>query len=548
MKRPICLSFAAAILLLSTIGNAQPPLYKNLPPAANHIYSIRLGQIVTKGDLLTLLNSLPPSKDPKAGMVINFLKDPSSTGVDISHEILIAQITAAGTGADTVSYTQVLVPITDSAKFRKTLAGAMKDLHIHRLPGKGNTTYKDKMAMAWNDQLLVITLGSAESSGSSISDSATVFANPGKKPIAAPVHKAPPAVHRSVGELSLEKSLAALAGFPANPLLTDQRFVSGFAGDEDVHSWSTRMDIMQTIAKLGKKFAAKSFAMQGKSFPDYSNLSQMPHPPVLSTFNFADGRIVFHMTTFNKPEDGPIYQKMFDRPINKDMLARIPNAGLLLGVAAMHINPSAIPDAMERYHTRQMVDSMLGKKGLTISDVSAIFGGDILVAVMGDTTAASDTSKKRINIYFVATLGDPAKMMQVAAKLAGSTDAADTAQMAKMKKLTEKMVIRDNTLVISGSQEMAKKYFDNTDRRSTSLIADNSAQDFVIDLKTVSAYMSTTMTGNPKVMVATRVFERLDKVELRTSLPDGNNTNMTFQIVTGDPSTNSLKYLLSLLH
>src|ERR1700722_11814765 len=184
MKRPIYLSFAAAILLLSTIANAQSPLYKNLPPTAKHIYSTRVGQIVTKGDLLPPLNSLPPSKDPKAGMVVNFLKDPSSAGVDISHEILIAQTTAAGTGADTVSYTQILVPITDSSKFRKTLVGAMKDLHIHRLPGKGNTTYKDKMAMAWNDQLLVVTLGSAESSGTG------------------PTHKAAPAVHRSIGELS----------------------------------------------------------------------------------------------------------------------------------------------------------------------------------------------------------------------------------------------------------------------------------------------------------------------------------------------------------
>jgi hypothetical protein len=49
-------------------------------------------------------------------------------------------------------------------------------------------------------------------------------------------------------------------------------------------------------------------------------------------------------------------------------------------------------------------------------------------------------------------------------------------------------------------------------------------------------------------MVAARVFEKLDKIEFTNGKMDGNNMSITFQIVTGDPSTNSLKTLLSLLH
>jgi hypothetical protein len=277
-------------------------------------------------------------------------------------------------------------------------------------------------------------------------------------------------------------------------------------------------------------------------------MGQIPHPPVLSTFSFENGRIVFRATTFNKPEDAAVLQRVYDRPINKDLLARVPG-GLLLGWGAAHLNTAAFPDLLDKYGTRHMLDSILGKKGLSVSDISGIFGGDFLIAALADTTATTDTTKKKVQVYFVATLGDPAKMMQVAAKVVASNGVSeDTAQMAKMKKLADKLVIRDNLLVISGSKELANKYFDNQARRPTGPIeTDKSFQRLVIDLKAVSTYAAASMASNPKAMVMARILQQLDKVELN-SMSDGNNTVMTFQIVTGDPSTNSLKTLVSLMH
>jgi hypothetical protein len=512
-----------ATSLLPTIAHSQSPnpLYQHLPPSANHIYSIRLGQIITKGELLGLLNNIP-MKDPNAAKFLNILKDPASAGVDIDHEILIAQIAASGNGADTLSFTQIIVPLTDSAKFRSAF---MKGEHVHHAPGKGATVTHAKDAMSWNDRLLVATQISIE------------------RPAPGTAHKPAPGVHRPLGEQALEKSLASLVGYPTNALLTDQRFVAAFATDEDVHAWSTRMDFMAMISKFAKKMAAKSPAMQGKPFPDYNNIGQIPHPPVLSTFSFENGRIVFRMTTFNKPEDAAILQRIYDRRINKALLARVPG-DLLLGWGAVHFNPAALPDLLDKYQTRQMVDSMLGKKGLGVSDIAGIFGGDFLVAALADTTATTDTTKKKVHVYFVATLGDPAKMMQVAAKVAASSSAsADTVQAAKMKKLADKMVIRDNLLVIGGSKELANKYFDNkgrpSDPPSTGPIErDTSFQRLVINLKAVSAYVLASMPANPKAMLMARILQQLEEVKLNTTF-DGNNTVLTFQIVTGDPSTNS---------
>lgn len=538
MKKRTSLSFVLTAMLLSTIANGQSPnpLYQHLPPSADHIYSVRLGQIITKGDLTGLLTTIPV-KDSNTAKFINVVTDPAAAGVDLDHEILVAQTTAAGTGADTLNFTQIFVPLTDSAKFRRSF---MIHEHIHHVAGKGATISHGNEADAWNDHLWVMTIASLESPGSASAPKQT----PGsaRKPAAA--------TRRPLHEAALVKSLAALAGFTGTPWLTDQRFLTGFATDDDMHAWSRKMDFMGLMSKLMKKMAAKNPALRNGAFPAYGNLnSQAPHPPILSTFNFADGRIVFRITTFSKPEDAAVIQRVYDRPANKDLLARIP-AGLLLGFADVHFNPAAIPALLDKYHTRQMVDSMLGKKGLNIDDISGAIGGDFLVAALGDTTTTTDTAKKKLDIYFVATLGDPSKLMRLSAKMMAGAGAADTAKAAKMKKLADKMVIRDNLLVISNSKEMALKYLDNTDRRSTALLgdADKSVAAIVIDLKAVSAFMTATQSGNPKSMVIARVLEKLDKVEVSSRLSDEGNTVGTFQIITGDPSTNSLKTIVSLLH
>jgi hypothetical protein len=540
MKRPARLSFAATLLLVVAIatlpstmacGQSPNPLYQHLPPSANHIYSVRLGQVIAKGELLPILGSLPNSKDSNFTAVLDILKNPASIGVDINHEILIAQTTASGEGADTLSFIQVLVPLTDSAKFRAFFHKNSSSLHIRKVPGKGVTISNGKECTAWNDRLLVITHATFEMPGA---DS---------------THKKVPEVRQPLRDLLVDKSLAALAGFPNNPLLADQRFIAGFSTDEDMHAWSTKMDFMSMISKFAKKMAAKNPAMHGKPLPDYGNMSRIPHPPVLSTFNFENGRIAIRITTFSKPEDADVLHRLYDRPINTELLARVPG-GLLLGCAALHFNAAAVGDVMDKYGSRPMLDSMLGKKGLSLSDITPVFGGDFMVAVLADTSATSDTAKPKINFYVVATLGDPAKMMQLAGKLASGNGAAigDTAAMAKMKKLADKIVVRDNTLVISGSKEMANKYFDNHDRRSTSLLDEgNSTYAMAIDLKAVSKFAAASMSDNPKAMLIARVLERLEKIEL-TSKMDGNNTVLTFQIVTGDTSTNSLKTLVGLLH
>jgi hypothetical protein len=118
-----------------------------------------------------------------------------------------------------------------------------------------------------------------------------------------------------------------------------------------------------------------------------------------------------------------------------------------------------------------------------------------------------------------------------------------------MKKLADKLVIRDNMLVVSSTREMAQQYFSNHDRRSTALAGDdNSPVRIAVDLKAVGSFIGQSMASNPKAMIFTRILEKLDKIDFSSTMPDGNNLTMTFQIITAEPSTNSLSTLMSILH
>jgi hypothetical protein len=511
MKKPVYLFLTAAALCLSAIAYSQSPnpLYQHLLPSASHIYSIRLGQIIAKGELTALLNSIPV-KDSNATKFLDVIKDPASAGIDLSHEILIAQTTPSGNGADTLTFTQFLIPLTDSAKFRRVTTTSSD--HVHRVPGKGATVSLAKLSIVWNDRFFVVTQVSAEKR-----------------------------------ELALEKGLATLAGYPTNPLLTDQRFLAGFASDDDMHAWAPKADFTNLFGKAIKKMLAKDTSTHANPFKNFPNFDQAPHPPILTTFNFANGRIVFRLTTYNTPEDAAILRRGMDRPFNTDLLARIPG-GPMLGYSAMHFNPTVFPEIMKTHPTLHLLDSILEKKGLSLNDLTAVFGGDFLFAAVGDTNAMTDTTKKKVNMYFVATLGDPAKLMQLTAKLMAANNSIDTAKASRMKKLANRMMIRDNILVIGSSKEMAQKYFDNTARRPIIIPDNKSSQYLTVDLKAVSTFVAASMSSNPKAMIFARILEKLDKIEMTSGLSDNGNTEVTFQIITGDPSTNSLKTLVSLLH
>jgi hypothetical protein len=533
MKKSPGLSLLAIGLLLSVVSYAQSgnPLYRHLPPNADHVTEINYSQISGKGNLGAILNAIPSVGDPSADFLLSILRDPAAAGIDLSHNVVIAQTTAGGKGADTLNFSYIICQLSDSAKFRTGLAKSIHYLHFHRIPGKGTTTSAAvaKMGLAWNDQVVVATIGSPD-------------------PLKTGGKSGSVESHRPIAELAATKSQTALAGFTVSPWLTDQRFLTGFATTEDFHFWSTGTNVGSLFSKLAAKFGKKNGLTSPMARPP-AYAANMPKTPILSTGNFGNGKIEFHMTTFSSPENAAAMKEFLDRPFNKDLLARVPD-GLLLGCIAIHFNTAAVESLLDKYHTRHMIDSLLAKKGLTIGDITAPLGGDILLTAIATDSIGGDSAKKNVKVYFVASIADQARLLALAAKIGANANASgDTTKHHMIGDLGKKMVLKDNILVISNSIDDAGKYFSNQNRRSTDLLGDNKAMmQLVIDLKAVSSLMGSSMSSNPKMMIAARLLSRLDKVIVTNGILEGDNMTTDLQITTGDPNTNSLATLLGILH
>jgi hypothetical protein len=532
------LVLTAVTFFLAPIAYSQitpdNPLLAHLPPKSTSVFEANLAGLMAKADLATLLGSIPSNGNAHGQLIAGVLKDPGAAGVDLSRHIFVAQIGATGLGKDTLRYLYILLALSDSARFRAALSKAIPGIHVHHVIGKGFTIDKDNSAMAWNDRLAVMTIISHKSL-------------PGfteKKT----EHSTKPANPHPLTGLAIERSLVALAGYTSSsPWLTDQRFLSGFASNDDFHAWDVgSAGFAKTFSKLG----ARIFATPSP-FPAASDSNRNP---ILYALNFASGRIILNTTQFVDSTEAGISRRVFDRPVDPNLAARLPD-GLLLGWVGMHINLNAIGDLLDKFHTRKSMDSILSARSLTISDFTGALNGDFLVAALAADSNSADTGKKKPTWYVVVGLNDPARLWQVAGKLSLFKDSTPNAtpdtthKPSPFKDLGSKFVIWDNLLVISSSREKARQYFDHTDRRPADQSDAGEGRIMIsLNLKAVSSFLGNSVSGDPKTMMAAHVLEKLDKFTISSGAANDNNLHSRLQITMADPSANSLQTLLSIVH
>jgi len=255
---------------------------------------------------------------------MQMLKDPSLAGVDIHQDIFIAQ--SAGNKWD--STVTIIIHLSDSGKFISLLRDKEKGLHTF-FPAKGRVVGKDKMTVAWDDKLAVFTI--ITPSGVLSTSSATYTMNAAKK------------------------SLAALQGFTSSIYTTDPVFMAGFSDDADFHMWGPHGE---GAAKLTEMIGKKA-APGGKN--PFTMAMQKNKLHTLTAVRFDAGKISMRTTTMIPPDSAKYYGILSSRPLNTDLIGHLPGKAIL-GMINIHFDPSLLPQYMERYHLRSMLDSMLSSK------------------------------------------------------------------------------------------------------------------------------------------------------------------------------------------
>jgi hypothetical protein len=530
---PYRLSATLLLIIASLSASAQTinPLFRHLPPNASKIYHINMSVLTSKLSWNDIVSNIPSSKSGSNPQMMGMLKDPAQAGIDINQDIFVAQ-SEKRTKLDSTSFITILVHLTDSGKFASFIHAKEDGAHTFRLP-QGRAIGKDNMAVAYDNKLVAITIitpdkPAADAGKKSLND---------KKPAIAPAFNS--------ALFAAKRSIAALQGFPSSVYTTNPEFIAGFSDDADFHMWAPQGSGLATLLKtMGKKNQGMSDALTNKA-----KASQLH---ILTAVRFDAGKIVFRTTMALQGDSLAFIKKFNSRPLNTDLIARLPGKELL-GMVNIHFDLSVLTDLLETYKLRGKADSALSGQGFSVGDIQKAFKGDFLLAAVAPTIVPDDTiQKKEPFIYFVTTINDLGSFMKLASKLPLSKDSASGGK-GMFGKMKTAYTLKDNILVVSGNKQRTDSYFSSTTRRSTGLVSDRVADapvSIVVDIKAVAAYLkAASPESSSKTQQMLHFMNALDRLTIAGGrLVDGNKSETYFELKMADASENSLRSIFKLFH
>jgi Domain of unknown function (DUF4836) len=456
MKKSLC--FSAVILALALVCNdssAQDnPLFRHISPDANSVYHINLPLLLSKVSLSDMMARIPAGKHGKSKNqeMMEFLKNPSMTGVDINGDVLITS--SNPDFRDSATYTTLILHLTDTSKFRIALRKQSTGIRITRYPDKSYSAHKDKMAIAWDKDLAVIMMVTAPMK-SMMPYVPDMYKMDGSKK--EPGTTTPKPAIPNYAALAVPKAQAALKGWASSPIGDDPAFRTAFSDNSDFQMYTAKSNYYKALAKI----------LPHKALGGVNLDSLSMYKSSITTLRFDNGKITMQTNAELLPQVAADMAKFPPPPSNEDLLARLPK-NQLLGFVSMRFNLHIIGYLLDRIGMHSKADSLLATKKLSLDDLCNALKGDILVALLAPAHTDS-FARPTPSFYAITSIGDItafgklADMMKAAKDSTGDDSTGKKATM--MGKLKNNMALKDNILVISGSKAAAEGYFTTTEKR-----------------------------------------------------------------------------------
>jgi len=476
-------------------NTGDDPAFRCLDPDANVIVHINLPIILSK---VSLDDIAAPISHIAHMDVKNLLQNIAQTGLDLKRSLYVSTTIRANY---TDRYVSFILPLSDSGKFISFVQQKVPDLQIIPLPGKARSAGDKTIGVAWNDQLATITISLGTPTDSSYATQ------------------------------TAKRSMRLLEGYNNSFYTSDPTFRQLFSDGGDIHIMSAEDNPLSLFTKMFGKTGALSniqslIVLRKRSF---------------TSLSFGTGRISGRNITVVPPDTIALYKALNTRPLNTDLVARIP--GKMLGFANFHFDPAALISLLDQFHYRTMLDTSLAPLGLSVNDFAKAIKGDFMVAATMPANLAAPTSSnppsKMPDFFYVVTINDPIALFNINNKL-------------KLLKDSGAYTLKDNILVVSNTKQLADSYF-SAERRNTGFVTDKmkkSPVGVVLNMGLISDFLRTTApTESESHLHFLDTLKKIDRVSLSSGLLENNNeieTALDIELV--DKSTNSLRAFLQLLN
>lgn len=543
MKKIFFLPLAIlALALIVTDSSAQDnPLFRHISPDAISVYHINLPMILSKVSLADMMARIPPGKHGKNSQeLMEFMKDPTWTGIDTRGDILITG--SNSDFVDSANYITVIFHLTDSSKFRIGIHKETHGLRITRHPDKSFSAYKDKMAMVWNNELAAIVIVSppmksvmADAAAMGKTDDAKKEPGTPQKPLSVP----------NYGALAVPKALAALKGWASSPIADDPEFKAAFSDNSDFQMYTAKSNYFKALSKVVPRNVLGGLQLD----------SLMMYKHSISTVRFENGKITMQSTTELLPEVAAEMAKFPAPPSNEGLLARLPK-DQLLGFLSFRLNLRVIGYLLDRIGLRSKLDSALAKKQLSLDDFFHAFKGDVLIAVLAPAHTDS-FQRPKPTFYSIVSVDNIIALNKLAETLKTAKDSTgddSTGKKAtKIGKIKNNYALKDNLIVFSDSKASAEGYFTNADKRGNDALTDAIKENPTLMWVDMQAIVNLLMgpvrsdEGADKKSKMLNGLHVLDKMILKKGgLHDGKITS-SFELSVTNKDQNVLKTLFDLI-
>ena len=446
-----------------------------------------------------------------------FLKNPKSTGIDISQGIFVVIPTSnSNQKSEPIFYGAT----RDTAKFAAMIRKLMPDAQGVKI-ANGKLLVHKQTAIAWNKEVFVIT------------------GHDNKEADVSPIGKSK-APDNAVDTKRLIEKLKMLLTKQKTPF-ANEHFTSLLEEDGDVYVWINNLQSGPRNIKAPQIVGMLNKNMSGGAL--YS----------AGVIRFENGRTIMQMKRYLPATMDSLYLKYPTKNINTDLIGKLPG-GQPIFACSFGFSPAMFKEILVRAGVDKSIDSSTKGK-IKLDDVVSAIKGDMFIAAMkvNDVNDEDSITKSMagIQVFFAGGIHDKQRFDAVSSAI--QQERKDTAKGQPAKKTKPLILSNDSLFVVSLSQTAAQKFLasSNANQEMKKLFTpyEGYPSACIIDLKTILGFaMQGVAKKRPEeeVRQMSEALGTFDQLVSYGGVYNHGSLSSTWQLTLTNKDENSLRQFIEL--
>lgn len=446
------------------------PLFDYIPEKTSTVIHMDLLRLQAKVPRIVFEQSViykELTKEPHSPLP-EFLKNPAKTGIDFSAGVMITtntvRIEMIGLGSSASIFFKLNNPALFKSFVETMHASSKPDAYMSKekneikVYGTDHILFSDgKMALAWNDKVMVMSSGPEEFDffeTTSVPDTVTVLYDSAvvmyDSLVLSPAEEAK---RKELDEREKRNHLfELLTPKLSNPLTTDVQFAGLMKEKADIRVWSD-----QSNRKIPPYFP-------GGPAQILTKIQQLGTKKSTAVINFENGKISMLAKNYPSPKIADLYKDFKISTQNGELLRKLPPDNVI-GLMSVSLDKLMLNRIIEMMELESMIQKMQKEIPVKIDlpTLTAAFKTNMLMALLKTDEVGEEAEMKRMDGFsflMAIPIADKNKFDQLRATLQPYLDSMKTANPEKIKK-SPVIKFSDEMLVLALSSKTADAFLFN---------------------------------------------------------------------------------------